>query len=245
MILTASCQILVLGGARESRAEAALGTSVTDDYDIHDEMSLKKTKLIELFHSTATKRKLTKYLALGVSYGTSIAINKPHSLPDTCTRHSHEEADTQIPLRILLSIEYNAAARKALHFDVYSKDIDVLTLLLDLVSRIPEKIGESTSILLHKENKPRKIIDIKGRMDCIGVPKCRGVLGFHDLSGGDWGGKFVGVMKERWTKLYLSRPPNDPVLECFSKLGTFPHTHFTRFGESLHDDLKSGWQKKR
>ena len=91
------------------------------DYEIHDEMSIKKTSLNELFSSTPTKRRLTKYLALGVldrykndprhvvivSYGPIIAINEPHVLPDTFTSHSHEEANRKIPLHILFSVEYN------------------------------------------------------------------------------------------------------------------------------------------
>ena len=109
-------------------AQNALGTTSTGDYEIHDEMSIKKTSLKELYSSTETKRRLTKYFAEGllleykddpfhtviVSYETTIAINEPHSLPDTLTSHRHEEADTQIPLHILFSIEVNPLARIAL-----------------------------------------------------------------------------------------------------------------------------------
>ena len=80
-------------GARDDRAQNALGTTTTVDYEIHDEMSIKKTSLNELFSSTPTKRRLTEYLALGVldmykndprhvvivSYGPTIAINNPMS----------------------------------------------------------------------------------------------------------------------------------------------------------------------
>ena len=88
---------ILKGGARDDRAQNALGTTTTVDYEIHDEMSIKKTSLNELFSCTPTKRRLTKYLALGVldrykndprhvvivSDGPIIAINEPHVLPDT------------------------------------------------------------------------------------------------------------------------------------------------------------------
>ena len=41
-------------GAREERAQNALGTTSTGDYEIHDEMSIKKTSLNELYSSTET-----------------------------------------------------------------------------------------------------------------------------------------------------------------------------------------------
>ena len=99
-------------GARKEIAQNALGTTSTGNYEIHDEMSIKKTSPNELHSSTETKRRLTKYFAEGllleykddpihtviVSYGTTIAINEPHSLPDTLTSHRHEKEDTQIPL---------------------------------------------------------------------------------------------------------------------------------------------------
>ena len=240
-------------GARDDRAQNALGTTTTGDYEIHDEMSIKKTSLNELFSSTPTKRRLTKYLAIGVldeyendphhaviaSYGPTIAINKPHVLPDTFMSHSHEEADTQIPLHILFSIEYNALTHLALHFDVHSVDSDVLCLLLDLVSHYAEPIKPSTSIILHTgRGKQKKPVDIKERMECIGVKKCQGLLGFADFYGMDWGGKFVGITKDRWTKIYLELPADDPVIESFARLGSFPSSHFKLFGENLHDDLK-------
>ena len=172
--------------SRTEHVKNALGTTATGDYEIHDEMSIKKTSLNELFSSTPTKRRLTKYLGEGVldeyendllhaliaSFGTTIAINKPHVLPDTFLSHSHEEADTQIPLNILFSIEYNALTRLALHFDVYSVDSDVFILLLDLVSHYPEPIKPSTSIILHTgRGKLKKAVDIKEHMECVGVKK--------------------------------------------------------------------------
>ena len=102
----------ILRFEHKERAQNALGITSTGNYEIQDEMSIKKTSLNELYISTETKRRLTKYFAEGllleykddpihtiiVSYGTTIAINEPHSLPDTLTSHRHEKEDTQIPL---------------------------------------------------------------------------------------------------------------------------------------------------
>ena len=236
-------------GARERRAQDAVGTTTPGDFDIHDEMSLKKTPLKELFSSTPTKRKLTKYFAEGVldeyegdhlhvvitSYGTTIAINKPHILHESFTSHSHEEADSQIPLHILFSMKFNYLT--ALHFDVLSIDTDVLILLLDLVSH--GCVGESTSIVLHAgKGKKKKVIDIKERMECIGVSKSQGLLGFHNFTGSDWGGKWVGITKERWSKIYLELPPDADVFKSFALLGTFPPDRFTLVGNCLHADIR-------
>ena len=101
-------------GAREQRAQNGLNAT-PGNFDIHDEMSLKRTTLRELFCSIPTKRRLTTYFAEAVlseyngdsnhvvivSYGTNIAINKPHTLDESFRSHRHEEADTQIPLHII------------------------------------------------------------------------------------------------------------------------------------------------
>ena len=54
----------------------------------------------------------------------------------------------------------------------------------------------------------------------------------------DWGGKFVGHTKDRWAKIYFELPDDDPVIEKFAQLGSFPSSHFKLFEEDLHDDLK-------
>ena len=45
------------------RAQNALGTTTTGDYEIHDEISIKKTSFKELSSTTLTKRRQTKYFA--------------------------------------------------------------------------------------------------------------------------------------------------------------------------------------
>ena len=98
--------------------------------------------------------------------GGKILINQPHSLPPGFTTHSHEEADTQIPLLI----NYSLSDDKYKHFDVSSPDTDVLIELMDLVSNGAS--GELTSITLHAGTvrSPNKI-DIMNRVQCIGIWK--------------------------------------------------------------------------
>ena len=240
-------------GAREQRAQDALGRSAAGDYEIHDQMSLKKTPLKELFNSIPTKRRLTKYLAEAVleeyegdlhhvvivSYGTTIAINKPHSLDESFRSHTHEEADTQIPLHILHSIKmHQVEGVTNLHFDVLSIDTDVLILLIDLASHGP--IDPSVSIYLRFDMTARrkKAVDIRERVECLGEAKSQGLLGFHEFTGSDWGGKSGGVTKERYTKIYLELPDDAAILRSFALLGSYPSDRFILNDGDIHTDMK-------
>ena len=61
--------------------------------------------------------------SVGVSVGRGGVCSHSYS-------HSHEEADTQIPL----VMNHSLTEDKYKHFDVYSPDTDVLIQLMDLVS---------------------------------------------------------------------------------------------------------------
>ena len=56
------------------------------------------------------------------------------------------------------------------------------------------------------------------RAKVIGHHKCQGLIGLHNFSGTDWGGKFVGITK-KWVQAYLQLPDDDAVINCFRKLG--------------------------
>ena len=120
-----------------------------------------------------------------MTYDTSITVNKPHLLGAGFRNHKHEEADTQIPLHVLHSIE-----------DVLLPDTDELILLMDLVAR-----GHLSplTILVPKAGKGKqtKDINVVERVNCIGRAKSQGLIGLHKFTGSDWGGKFVGVSKNR------------------------------------------------
>ena len=45
-------------------------------------------------------------------------------------------------------------------------------------------------------------------------------MGFHNFTGADWGGKFVGITKETWMKAFLRLADDDDVISCFQRLGS-------------------------
>ena len=48
--------------------------------------------------------------------------------------------------------------------------------------------------------------------------KSEAVLGLHAFTGGDWGGKFSGVTKERWTQRFLELDEGSDVITALQKL---------------------------
>ena len=126
----------------------------------------------------------------------------------------HKEADTLIPHQVLAS-----AAKGALRdIHVWSPDTDVLLLLLDLVSC--ERIAAPTSLTFSTgKGTTKREIDIFERVQILGCHKCQGLLGLHNFSGADWGGKFVGISKKTWVNAYLRLDDDDPAINCFKDLG--------------------------
>ena len=59
-------------------------------------------------------------------------------------------------------------------------------------------------------------------MEAIGSNKCKGLLGFHNFSGADLGGKFVGISKKTWADAYMRLEEDDPAVDCFKKIGEGP-----------------------
>ena len=106
--------------------------------------------------------------------------------------HSHEEADTLISHQVLSSVAENAWQE----IPVLSPDTVVLMLLLDLVSH--GRLGALIPLkfLTGKGTKYREI-DVVGRVQVIGRHKCQGLIGLHNFTGADWGGKFVWVFPRR------------------------------------------------
>ena len=183
-------------------------------------MSLK-----ELLSASKTKHRLTSMFAkslldhfgrrndfkLVVLYDTKI---KSHDFEE---EHSHEEADTLIPHQVLASIADSAELRDVC---VWSPDTDILTLLVDLVS-CGHLGGHSLKFLTGKGTKRREI-NVKERVQQIGQLKCQGLIGLHNFSGADWGGKFVDITKKTWVACYMKLDDNDPAINCFRELGKVP-----------------------
>ena len=68
--------------------------------------------------------------------------------------------------------------------------------------------------------KTFRTVDIIERVRALGKSKSKGLVGFHNCSGGDYGGKFVGISKETWMKAVLELSDTDDVILCFQNLGT-------------------------
>ena len=177
-------------------------------------MSLK-----ELLSSSKTKSSLTAMFAeaslqhfsstnnfkLVVVYGTKI---KSYNFEEN---HTHEEADT---LKVLASIAENDWREVC----VWSPDTNVLTILLDLASRGCLGFKTRLKFLTGKATKYREI-DVVEQVHAIGSLKSQGLIGFHNFTGADWGGKFVGISKKTWVGAYMKLDESDPVVTCFRQLG--------------------------
>ena len=57
------------------------------------------------------------------------------------------------------------------------------------------------------------------RASVLGHLKCQGLVGLHNFTGADWGGKFVGISKKTWVNAYLNLGEDDPAVHCFRQLG--------------------------
>ena len=51
--------------------------------------------------------------------------------------------------------------------------------------------------------------------------KCQLLLGLHNVSGTDWGDKFVGIVinKKAWIDAYLKLGDDDQAISCFKEPG--------------------------
>lgn len=186
-------------------------------------LQMKLTMSIrELLSSSSTKASLTSMLAeallqyfsgknpfkMFVVYDVKIKSN------DFKENHSHEEADTLIPHQVLASV----AESDWRDVCVWSPDTDVFTIFLDLASC--GHLGSRTRLTFLTGNgaKYRKI-DVLERVRVIGVHKCQGLIGLHNFSGADWGGKFVGITKKTWVNAYMKLDDDDSIVDSFLQLG--------------------------
>ena len=72
---------------------------------------------------------------------------------------------------------------------------------------------------LEKATNIVRSINICERVSVIGREKCQSLIGFHNFTGVDWGGKCVGISKKSWITSHLSLPNDDPVVSAFQLLG--------------------------
>jgi len=57
------------------------------------------------------------------------------------------------------------------------------------------------------------------RVAAIGRQKSKSLIGLHNFTGADLGGKFVGVSKKTWVSAYLSLPETDEIVRTFAGMG--------------------------
>ena len=189
-------------------------------FDIKDSTSIKLVPLRTLLSHIETKSQLTEYLGkallheflesrkrLIVVYGTSTYSNQPDAFAPSIAEHSHEEADTLIPMHVL-------DASRSDVIDVYSPDTDVFILLMDLIST--NNIQGELYFITGKGTSKRTI-DIRARSLAIGNEKSKGLIGLHAFTGADWGGKFAGISKKKWIKHYLDA--GSDVVNAFQQFG--------------------------
>ena len=192
-------------------------------------MSIAKISLKELLSSSKTKTRLSEYLEEGLIdsfkgsnqrlmavHSTTVLVNEPHKNPDDMSDHSHEEADTMIPLHVIDALKHKTVRV----IDIYSPDTDVLLLLMDLVAN--EHVGAFTKINFKTGRGAKQhSIDICQRVQAIGREKSKGLIGIHNFSGADWGGKFInlGISKKIWIIAFLSLAKDDTAIEAFQNLG--------------------------
>ena len=65
-------------------------------------------------------------------------------------------------------------------------------------------------------------VDIIERVRVTGHRKCQGLIGLHNVSSADCGGKFVGISKQTWVTVYKELDDDDPAVVCFQNFGTGP-----------------------
>ena len=91
-------------------------------------------------------------------------------------------------------------------------DTDVFVLLMDMAAR--GHFREFTTLrLLSGRGAKYRAIDVQEQVSIIGTAKSKGLIGFHNFTGSDWGGKFVGVSKKTWVLAYLSLAPDDEIVQ--------------------------------
>ena len=163
--------------------------------------------LLERYSSLSCRFKLV------AAYGTRIKCTQSE------ITHSHEEADTLIPHQVLAAIHESS---QPLELSVWSSYTDVFVLLLDLVSHdhLETHLGRRSQMkFVTGRGVNRREIDVVDRVKAVGSPKCRGLIGLHNFSGADWGGKFVGISKKKWVTEYMKLEDDDSIVSCLQSLG--------------------------
>eukprot|EP00794_Sanderia_malayensis_P001433 gene1433-1577_t len=112
---------------------------------------------------------------INVAYGTSTYSNQNGAFGDAIANHSHEEADTLIPLHVIDA--FNQIPQSSV--DVRSPDTNVFIILMDLCARnqLPGPINFITG-----QGTLNRTIVVDDRCASIGLQKAKALIGLHALS---------------------------------------------------------------
>ena len=177
--------------------------------------------LNELFSASVSKRKASKLLGeallshfetenitLSVTYENKVVTSS------SMVEHSHDEADTLIPNQVKECARIYPFA----YIEVESPDTDVCMLLMHLTASGHLNVNNNLT-LVSGQGRKKTHIDIVERVCCIGPNKSKGLLGLHNFTGSDWGGKWVGIGQKTWTDAYLMLDDASDIVKAFCSLG--------------------------
>ena len=86
-------------------------------------------------------------------------------------------------------------------------------------SRSNNLLGATTKLnftrIGKKNSESEKEINVIKRVKVLGSENSRALIGFYNFTGADWGGKLVGITKERWMKLFLDLTNDDEVIQVW------------------------------
>ncbi|KAG0711994.1 hypothetical protein GWK47_019398 [Chionoecetes opilio] len=188
-------------------------------------MNIRNFPMKLLLSHVDTKSQLTEFLGkrllkhfsgsnegLVVVYGSS-AYSNDNIISQNMSTHNHEEADTQIPLHVIDAARQGTSTRDMY---VWSPDTDVFLLLIYLVANhtIPGQLK-----MLTGRAKFFRTIDIKERCTAIGTEKSKALIGLHNFTGADWGGKFFSISKKAWITKFLQLPSSSKIIKTFQIFG--------------------------
>ena len=215
------------GSLKEKTRAKRAGSTQPVKFIIQGQMSIRNVSIKLLRSHTDTKSQLTKYFGkrlldyfagsdkgLVVVYGTSTLGNKEGLFDPDLSTHTHEEADTQIPLHVLDATSLSTSIRDIY---VWSPDTDVFLLLLDLVAT---STVQGDVKLLTGRGKFYRTIDVKERCVVIGPEKSKSLIGLHNFTGADWGGKFFNISKMKWITKFLALTPTDDIVQTLHRFGS-------------------------
>ncbi|KAG1656751.1 hypothetical protein GQR58_023744 [Nymphon striatum] len=92
-----------------------------------------------------------------------------------------------------------------------------LTLLFQ--KNIAKEAESNRKLYMHaRKGKSSRVLDIEESCKKLGPRKCNALLGMHAFTGSDWRGKFSGITKRKWMKLFLELDDSDEILDALSYL---------------------------